>query len=70
MFKFDESKVPEVRLDASWPLQDGTHYSIYKAGDWDFEYFIDEQVDELGHAENAIYAWIAWYNWLRDNHER
>jgi hypothetical protein len=68
MFKFDESKVPEVELVESWTLKDGTPYAIYKAGDWDFEYFVDEDVDHVALSESAIYAWIAWKNWLENNH--
>jgi hypothetical protein len=69
MFEFDESKVPEVELVESWTLQDGTPYSIYRAGDWDFEYFISEEVDDIKLSENAIYAWIAWKNWLEAKNE-
>ena len=64
MFKFDESKVPEVTLKNSWKLQGGEDYEIYEADGWDFEYFEDERVDEVEHALRAIYAWIAWLNWL------
>ena len=64
MFDFDESKVPEVTFKDSWQLKDGETYTIYQAGEWDFEYFEDERVDEIEHAKQAIYAWIAWLNWL------
>ena len=64
MFKFDESKVPEVNLKASWDLENGEHYEIYEADGWEFECFQDERVDEIEHAKRAVYSWIAWLNWL------
>jgi hypothetical protein len=54
MFKFDESKVPEVTLKNSWKLQGGEDYEIYEADGWDFEYFEDERVEEVEHARRAI----------------
>jgi hypothetical protein len=63
MFKFDESKVPEIVRKGSWPLEDGTDYSFYEANDWTFEY-PGETVED---AERSIYAFIAWRNWLENN---
>jgi hypothetical protein len=69
MFKFDESKVPDVVLQETWQLKDGETYEIYEADGWTFEYFQDDRVDEIGHAQKAIYAWIAWLNWLENKVE-
>ena len=60
MFNFDEAKVPEVKHLKSWPLLDGTENHMYKAGDWSFE--TDDE--DIEYAESAIYAWIAWKNYL------
>ena len=67
MFNFDESNVPEVKLEDSWTLEDGSKYEVYVAGGWDFEYFEDEEVDFISNARDAVYAWIAWLNWLENN---
>jgi hypothetical protein len=69
MFKFDESKVPEVKFVNSWDLQEGETYEIYEADGWNFEYFEDERVDEIEHAKRSIYSWIAWFNWLESKNE-
>ena len=62
MFEFDETKVPEVLLESSWGLTDGFINDVYKAGDWSFE--TSEEAD-INYAESAIYAWIAWHNFLQ-----
>ena len=69
-FEFNESKVPEVVLKDKWDLENGGTYEIYEADGWNFEYFVDEKVDEIGHAERCIYAWIAWRNWLENKNEK
>lgn len=62
MFKFDESKLPEVEFRDSWDLEDGTINAVYQAGNWSFE-AADES--DLEYVEGAIYAWIAWYNFIK-----
>ena len=69
-FEFDESLVPEVELKDRWDMDNGNAYEIYEADGWQFELFTDEHVDEIGHAKKAIYAWIAWLNWLENNNEK
>jgi len=61
MFEVNESKVPNVEFLKSWELEDGTENHLYQAGNWSFESGED---DDLKYAESAIYAWIAWYNFL------
>lgn len=69
-FEFDESLVPEVELKDRWDMDNGNAYEIYEADGWQFELFADEHVDEIGHAKKAIYAWIAWLNWLENNDKK
>jgi hypothetical protein len=69
MFKFDESKVPEVRFRESWNISDGGKYEIYEANDWQFEYFEDEKVNDIELTKKIIYAHIAWLNWLEKKND-
>jgi len=46
MFKFDESKVPEVKLVNSWVLQEGETYEIYEFVGDDKNYIIEEEDDD------------------------
>lgn len=62
MIEFDENKLPSVQLENSWQLANGDVNSIYRAGSWSFE---TEDLDEKA-AEEAIYAWIAWYNFIKN----
>jgi hypothetical protein len=62
MFKFDETRVPEVVLESSWGLADGFINDVYKAGGWSFE---TSEESGISYAESAIYAWIAWHNFLQ-----
>jgi hypothetical protein len=64
MFEFDRGKIPTVEFKKSWDLEDDTKFEIYQADGWDFELAEDERVDEIEHARRAIYAWIAWYEFL------
>ena len=61
VFKYDPEKVPDVKLEREWKLEDGSINQVYRAGDWSFE--SSEESDVL-HAEEAIYAWIAWHDFL------
>lgn len=61
-FKFDKTKLPEVVMRDSWDLEDGTPNVVYQAGNWSFE--SSEEADP-DYAEEAIYAWIAWYNFIK-----
>lgn len=65
MFKYDPKKLPYVKFKESWKLQQNTRVEIYEAGGWDFELIEDERLDEIEHAQRSIYAWIAWYEFLR-----
>lgn len=57
VFVFDRAKLPEV------VSKDSDFDSIYVAGDWSFE----KNTDTLEEAEMAIYSWIAWYEFLKNN---
>jgi hypothetical protein len=56
MFEIDRSKIPSVRFQQSWAGS-----AIYEVGSWSLE----EAEDNIEHAEEAVYAWIAWYEFLR-----
>ena len=62
MFEFDKTKVPEVGLQHSWGMHDGAINDVYKAGNWSFE---TAEEANINYAESAIYAWIAWHNFLQ-----
>jgi hypothetical protein len=66
MFNFDETKVPKVEFLKSWKLEDGTDNDIYQAGNWSFE--ADDK--DLDYAEEAIYAWTAWYNFIKEQQSK
>lgn len=61
MFKYDPNKVPDVKLEREWMLEDGTVNQVYRAGDWSFE--SSEEAD-LEYVEGGIYSFIAWYDYL------
>jgi len=60
-FKYSPEKVPDVKLESEWKLEDGFINQVYRAGDWSFE--TSEEAD-LEYAQGAIYAWIAWHDFL------
>jgi hypothetical protein len=67
MFVFDESKMPEIKEEVSYRLQDGTTNIVYRTTTgWSFE---TSEEENLEYAEEAIYAWIAWYNFIRKNNQ-
>ena len=62
-FEFDPARVPEVVFESEWNLGDDMSTRIYRVGDWSFEYGEDNIVS----AESGIYAFIAWWQWLKEN---
>ena len=62
MFDIDESKIPTVHLEKEWMLANGSLNQLFRAGNWSFE---TEDID-LEYAEEAIHAWIAWYNYIKN----
>ena len=64
MFNYKPEKVPDIKLEREWPLEDKTINQVYRAGDWSFE---TSEEANLEYAEGAIYAWIAWYDFLSAN---
>jgi hypothetical protein len=62
IFDIDPNKIPEVKLTKSWELQDGSINNLYLAGNWSFE----TEDEDLKYAEEAIHAWIAWYNYIKN----
>lgn len=61
MFKYDPDKVPDVKLEREWILEDGNVNQVYRAGDWSFE---TSEEANTKYAKEAIYAWIAWHDFL------
>lgn len=61
MFNYDPKLLPEVKLDKEWKLTDGTINQLYRVGNWTLE--LPEEGD-IEYVEGAIYAWIAWHNFL------
>lgn len=64
MFEFDSKKIPKVNFLKSWQLEDGSSNDLYQAGDWSMEMPED---GDLEYAESAIYAWLAWHNFLKES---
>lgn len=67
MFNFDEAKVPQVEFEKQWELSNGEINQIYRVGNWSFEAPGDLDMES---AETAIYAWIAWKNFIEANGEK
>lgn len=63
-FKYDSNLVPDVKLESEWKLEDGFVNQVYRAGDWSFE---TSEEANLAYAKQAIYAWIAWHDFLKSN---
>jgi hypothetical protein len=61
LFEYDANKVPDVNLESEWQLEDGYVNQVYRAGDWSFE---TSEEANLEYAKSAIYAWIAWHDFL------
>lgn len=64
MFKYDANLIPDVRLETEWKLEDGFINQVYRVGNWSFE---TSEEANLEYAEEAIYAWVAWYDFLCAN---
>lgn len=61
MFKYDPSLVPDVNLESEWQLDGGGINQVYRAGKWSFE---TSEEANTKYAQEAIYAWIAWHDFL------
>lgn len=61
MFKYDPELVPDVELETEWFLEDGFVNQVYRAGGWSFETSEESSVE---YARKAIYAWVAWHDFL------
>ena len=62
MLNINPEKLPEVKLMKEWLLANGTTNQLFTAGNWSFE---TEDMD-LEYAEEAIYAWTAWYEYIKN----
>jgi len=60
-FEYDHTLVPDVEFVSEWKLEDGFINQIYRAGGWSFE---TSEEDSVKYAKTAIYAWIAWHDYL------
>jgi len=58
MFNLDRDKIPSLEMTKSVYNSFDEHYVIYEANGWSFESPAEESLQK---AEEAIYAWIAWY---------
>lgn len=63
MFEYEETDLPEIEFDRTYPLTDGDSVSYYTAGKWTFSDRSDEDAD-LEEARLGALAWIAWYKFL------
>lgn len=61
VFEYNPDRVPDVNLEREWLLEDGTVNQVYRAGDWSFE---TSEEANVKYAQEAIYAWIAWHDFL------
>lgn len=64
MFKYEKDLVPDVTLANEWLLTSGETNQLYEVGNWSMELPGD---GDLESAKSAIYAWIAWYDFLSSN---
>jgi hypothetical protein len=61
MFKYNPELVPDINLESEWQLEDGFVNQVYRAGNWSFE---TSEEANTKYAQEAIYAWIAWHDFL------
>lgn len=61
MFKFDASKIPDLKMTNSYLDMYDENFVTYEANN--FKFYAPED-ESLKMAEDAIYAWIAWYERL------
>lgn len=64
LFEYNPDNVPDVKLENEWKLKDGFVNQVYRAGDWSFE---TSEEANIAYAQKAIYAWIAWHDFLKSN---
>lgn len=62
MIEINPNKLPKVELIKSWQLKDGSINDLYQVGNWSFE----TEDEDLKYAEEAIHAWVAWYNYIKN----
>lgn len=55
-FQYDPKKIPQPKFDGRYT----------KLGSWSFD---PEDECDLAYAEDAIYAWIAWYEFVANRKE-
>lgn len=73
-FDYDDSELPEITEDRSYELGAASHYSgltvtYFNVGNWNMSSLDDEDAD-VEHAREAALAWIAWYNFLKENPDK
>ena len=61
VFQYNPDNVPDINLESEWELEDGSTNQVYRAGVWSFE---TSEEANLEYAQDAIYAWIAWHDFL------
>lgn len=70
-FEFSENELPEVKEERSYKLDEksfaaGKTVTYYEVGDWSMSSLDVEDADLETARRNAL-AWIAWYNFLKQN---
>lgn len=73
-FVFNEDELPEIVEDYSYKLGEASAYNgmtvtYFNVGDWSMSNLPDEDGD-IEHAREAALAWIAWYNFLKENPDK
>ena len=66
MFKYNPKITPDVKLEREWKLKDSRVCQSYRVGDWSMELPDDGNLEEI---EQAIYSWIAWYDFIDTNNK-
>jgi hypothetical protein len=61
LFEYNGDRVPDVNLEREWVLEDGSVNQVYRVGNWSFE---TSEEASTKYAQEAIYAWIAWHDFL------
>jgi hypothetical protein len=64
VFEYNKDNIPSVELESEWRLEDGFTNQVFRVGDWSMELPADGNLKQV---KGAIYAWIAWYDFLACN---
>lgn len=72
MFEYSEDELPEVTVGSTYDAENphfvGDTVTYYNVGNWSMSSLPDEDAN-IEYARNAALAWIAWYEFLKNNDE-